>query len=176
MKKVANTIIGLISASLIVVFVANSLIRVSDGSGASWGIVEEKLFGKSIVSLLEPPWSDNYKRWELANQTSSEIAGLIQKHGQKILTDPTLEEARLEAADNLQVAHLAAKEIDPEYLESSNNQLPVIYSEYFIEALSMWHEGFLTKDPEKIAEGISSYNEFLIWMQSQDRSDFKPLR
>jgi len=176
MKKTATTILGVIVATVIAIFAANSLIRVSDGSGASWGIVEEKVFGKNIVSFLEPPWSDNYRRWELANQTSAEIAELIQNHGQEIFTDPTLEEKRLLSTDNLKVAYLAAKEIDLEYLETSNTQLPMMYSGYFVEALSMWHEGFSSKNPQKVAEGTSSYNEFLLWMQSQDKSEFKPLR
>jgi len=82
----------------------------------------------------------------------------------------------LKAAERLEEAYRAAKAIDLDYLETSNPELPVMYSKYFVEALSLWNEGFSLRSPEKIAESISSYNEFLLWMQSQDGSDFKPLR
>lgn len=176
MKKILFRIIAIIGVITILLFMANSFIRVSDGSGHSWGIVEEKVFGGSIVSFLEPPWSENYKRWELANLTSSETAVLIQKYGQDIFANPALEEKKIEAADKLREAHLAAREIDPEYLRASNTALPDMYSEHFVQALSLWHEGFLSEDPEKVIEGIDCYNRFILWMQSQERSDFKPLR
>tara|TARA_R110002167_G_scaffold232356_1_gene437556 strand:+ start:675 stop:1025 length:351 start_codon:yes stop_codon:yes gene_type:complete len=113
MKNIAKIILGAIAALVVVIIACNSLVRVSDGSGASWGIVEEKVFGKSIVSFLQPRWSDNYRRWELANQTSTEIASLIQIHGREIFTDASLEEERLRAVERLDEAYLERVPLTP---------------------------------------------------------------
>jgi tRNA U34 5-methylaminomethyl-2-thiouridine-forming methyltransferase MnmC len=129
-----------------------------------------------IFPFLQPPRSENYRRWELANQTSLQIASLITTYGQNVLTDPNLKQERIHAAQKMELAYNAAKSIEADYLRESNAQLPEMYSRHFVKALKLWKEGFSEMSIEKTAYGNSLYNEFLLWIQSQNRDEFKPIR
>lgn len=111
------------------------------------------------MSFLEPPWSVNYKRWELANITSFETAELIQKHGQETFTNPKLGEMRLETRDKLREAYPSTNKIDLEYLKASHAELPFMYRKHFVNALSLWHEGFSSKTQRRsLKEFIATMN------------------
>jgi len=173
MKKIFRIISITVILILIIIFVGNSIIRVSDGSGEDIGIIEEIFFGKSIYSFLQPPWSEDYMRWDKATEKSRIIADMIAKHGKDLIN---LESIRLEAVEISNSAYLDAETIDLEYLRKSNDELPEMFSSKLTYALKLWSEGLKEKDNNKIIKGNQFYNEFLQWMQSKDRDDFNRMR
>lgn len=175
MKKVLKTISTTIIAILIIILIGNSIIRVS-GPEEDIGIFEEIFFGKSIFSFLQPPWSENYSRWDNASKGSNIIADMIAKYGSELVDNEELENIRLEALGISNSAYLDAKNIDLEYLKKSNDELPEMFSTKLTDALKLWSEGLNEKDNNKIIEGNHSYNEFIQWIQSKNRDDFNSMR
>lgn len=176
MKKTFRIISIIVVSILAIILVGNSLIRVSDGSGKGIGIFEEIFLGKSIYSFLQPPWSENYLRWNKATEGSKIIAEMIAKHGKSLIENEEIENIRLEAVEIANSAYLDAKNIDLEYLRKSNDELPEMFSTKLTYALQLWSEGLKEKDNNKIIMGIQFYNEFLQWIQSRDRDDFNRMR
>lgn len=160
---------------LVVFFIGNQCVRVSDGSGESYGIFEQLLLD-NVYTIMRPPWSENYKRWNAAIKGSQEIADLINRYGKSIIEDDRLDEKRLQAAETSKKAYKFAKNVDLEYLRKSNQELPEMFSKHLTNALCQWSEGLAEKNGDKILEGIQSYNNYLQWIQSKGKNDFKPLR
>ena len=169
-------IIGPLLTIIVLSVVANNFIRVSDGTYKSIGIVEHILFGKSISEVLSLPRSENYKRWEKAANGSEEIKHIITQYGRMLNEDPELEGIRANAEKLSRISYENAEHIDLDYLRESNPELPGMYKVYFVGALLMWSNGFAEKDYDKILNGNEAYNIFLLWVQSQDRNDFKNIK
>jgi hypothetical protein len=70
----------------------------------------------------------------------------------------------------------ASSSLPREYLAASHPDLPEAYSQNFIAAMAAFSAGLEKKDEALIADGVHRYNEFLRWIQSKRRDDFKPLR
>ncbi len=64
MNKVIKIIGTIVFIGFIIFFIGNSAIRVSNGSGESIGVFENMIFGESVISFLQPEWSENYLLWE----------------------------------------------------------------------------------------------------------------
>ncbi len=176
MKKVLSAIPIVVGIIMVIIFVGNSMFRViSIESGNEHGIFEEIIFGRSIVSFLQPQYSENFKKWENAIDGSAKIANTLNKYGTALTEDEKLDSIRKETLQTSQSAYQDAKEIDLEYLKESNEQLPEMFSEKLTKALRLWSEGLASKDITIIVEGNENYNEFLEWTQTTDRDDFKEL-
>ena len=175
MKKILQKIPIILISIIVIILVGNSLIRVSDSEN-DIGIFEEIFFGKSIFSFLQPPWSENYKRWDNASKGSDNVADVIAKYGKSLVDSDDLDNIRLETAKISNSAYQDAKNIDLEYLKKSNDDLPEMFSTKLTKALEFWTEGLNEKDNNKMLKGNQHYNEFLQWMQSKNREDFNGLR
>jgi hypothetical protein len=175
MKKIFQNISTVVAIILIIIFIGNFIIRVSDGEN-DIGIFEEIFLGRSVFSFLQPPWSENYKLWDEASKKSNLIADIINKHGSALVDNEELENIRLEALEISSSAYLDASSVDLEYLKKSNNELPEMFSTKLTNALKLWSEGLKEKDYNKIVEGTQFYNDFLQWIQSKERDYFNGLR
>lgn len=176
MKTLITGFVKVVGALLIIAVVMNSLIRVSDNSGTI-GIVEDKLWGYSIWDFFEPPYSDNYKRWKSATDASEKVADLLEKFGSDALTlNSDFESHRQDAIMWSKIAYEDASTISEEYLNKSNEDLASKYSEYFVKAVDAWKTGLSTKNTSLVNIGIEDYNNFLTWMHSKSRDDFKSMR
>ncbi|HRN49269.1 MAG TPA: hypothetical protein PKW69_14650 [Niabella sp.] len=161
---------------IVILFILNSFIRVSDTSG-SIGIIEDKLWGHSVWDFVKPPYSENYKRWESASDASEKVADLLAKYGSEDLTlNDEFENYRQQAFEWSRIAYENASAIPEEYLKKSNEELADKYTEYFVKAVGAWKDGFSNKDIDLVEVGIESYNNFLTWMHSKSREDFKGIR
>ena len=176
MKKFIKIIGGIFFAAIILVFAANNFVRVSTPE-KSWGIVENLVFGHPVTDFLTPPWSQNYKRWKASTEAGLAAADLMQKHGLSNLTYSASLTAERQVAQGIcQTGSSNATALSRDYLAASNPKLPEIYFDKFVPALDCWQRGFAKQDLVLVHEGVSKYNEFLIWMQAQDRRDFKVMR
>lgn len=92
------------------------------------------------------------------------------------IEDPELEEDRVRAESVSSAAFQAANAISKDYLHESNPDLPRVYFAHFVPALDSWRQGLSERNGDLMEKGVLDYNEFILWMQSKDRSDFKPLR
>jgi len=178
MIKKGLKIVGIaVVALLVLLLMANEFIRVTYSSDKSIGVVEQYLFGRPVMDMFTPPWSENYKRWDAASKASSMVADLIKKYGVEELTiSPKLQEQRTQAEQLSKVAFENSNAISKEYLANSNADLEVAYSSHFVPAMDLWQRGLSSKSLQLVQQGISEYNSFLIWIQSRKRSDFKSMR
>jgi hypothetical protein len=177
MKKILKIFGTFIVVIIGLSFIANNLIRVSDGSGDSIGIIENLIFGKPLSKMLLPPWSENFKRWDSSSKASKVIGDLLQKYGvQRLFSDPGLKKQKEMAKELSATAYQNASLVSKEYLKQSNEELPAIYFKHFVPAMKHWQNGFLNNSEEDIQNGIIEYNNFLLRMQSKDRNNFKPLQ
>ena len=100
-KPLASGIIGIV----VVLFGLNYFVRVSDGR-SGYGIVEEWLFHRSATSAFSRSLkSNNLKRYEDSSSLSEQIAALLTSKGTRLLTDPSLESERTNAARMARTAH-----------------------------------------------------------------------
>jgi hypothetical protein len=134
-------------------------------------------FGRPVEEALEPPWSKDFKRWDSAAKAGGSVADLLGRFGAKDLTTrEDLAEQRTQAEHLSKVAFENASGISRAYLAASHPELPDAYFELFVPAMDAWRAGFAERNPVVVQQGVSHYNAFLVWMQSRDRSDFKPMR
>jgi hypothetical protein len=176
MKRLFNGLAVAIGIVLVGAFTANTCIRVSD-SKKDWGIVENLILGRPFMELLAPPWSDNYKHWDAASKAGRVVADILLKHGiADLAQNPDLIKERQLAQRMSEEAYKNAAAIPQEYLAKSNPDLPKVYLERFVPAMDLLNRGFRDGDLQILKQGVSNFNAFLIWMQSHDRSEFKPLR
>jgi hypothetical protein len=170
-------VIGYIFLVIIVLlFTANHFIRVAS-DGKSWGIVEEFIFGRPLTDVLAPPWSEEFKKWDTAAKASQTVTDLIHKYGiEGLTTSEKLTEERNLAARASAIAYSNSVAIPRTYLEASNPNLPEMYFEYFVPAMDSLQQGFHLQDVNLVRRGVTNHNNFLLWMQSQKRSDFKDMR
>ncbi len=176
MKKVFAIFCVGIGIVIMVAFIANQLVRVSE-SEKDCGIVEHWILGRPLMDILTPPWSDNYKHWDASSNAGRIVADLIQKHGIADLThNPDLRKERELAQRKSKEAGEHAAAIPKEYLARSNPGLPKVYFESFVPAMDLLNRGFREENLQMVKQGVSGYNAFLIWIQSRERSEFKPLR
>lgn len=177
MKKILKIFGTFIIVVISLLFIANNFIRVSDGFGDSIGIIEDLTFGKSLFQMVLPPWSENFKRWDSSSKASKVIGGLLRKYGaQRLLSEPGLKKQKEMAKELSATAYQNASLVPKEYLKQSNGELPTVYFKYFVPAMKHWQKGFLHNSEEDIQSGSIEYNNFLLWMQSKGRNDFKPFR
>jgi len=175
-KKAFEVLCNAIGIVLMVAFVANQLFRIST-SEKDWGIVEHWILGRPLMDIFAPPWSDNYKHWDAASKAGRVVADLVQKHGiADLIHNPDLLEERELAQRKSEEAYKHAAAIPKEYLARSNPDLPKVYFESFVPAMDFLNRGFCEGNLQMLEQGISAYNDFLVWMQSRERSEFKPLR
>jgi hypothetical protein len=73
-------------------------------------------------------------------------------------------------------AYKHATAIPKENLAKSNPDLPKVYFESFVPAVDFLNRGFSEGNLQMAKQGVSAYNDFLVWVQSLERSEFKPLR
>ena len=171
-KTLASGIIGIV----VVLFGLNYFVRVSDGR-SSYGIVEEWLLHRSATSAFSRSLkSKNLKRYEDSSSLSEQIAALLTSKGTRLLTDPSLESERTNAARMARTAHELASAIPEDYLAASNPDLARMYVRHFVAAMKLWSEGLAEGRQEMVASGIENYNAFIVWIQSKNRSDFEPMR
>ncbi|MBI2928256.1 MAG: hypothetical protein HYY24_21515 [Verrucomicrobia bacterium] len=171
-KALASGFVGIV----VVLFGLNYFVRVSDGR-SSYGIVEEWLFHRSATSALSRSLkSENLKRYEDSSSLSEQIAALLTSKSTRLLTDPSLESERTNAARMARTAHELASAIPEDYLAASNPDLARMWDRHFVAAMRLWSEGLAEGRQEMVANGIEDYNAFLVWIQSKKRSDFKPMR
>ena len=176
MKTFVIGFFNVLGVLIVVLFILNSFIRVSDSSG-SIGIIEDKLWGHSIWDFVKPPYSENYKRWKSASDASEKVADLLEKFGSEDLTlNNEFENHRQEAIKWSKIAYEKASAIPEEYLKKGNEELASKYTEYFVKAVGAWKNGFSSKDINLVKIGIEDYNNFLTWMHSKSKEDFKGMR
>lgn len=176
MRKAFTVFFMGIGIVIVITFMANNLFRVSTPE-KDWGIIEHWVLGRPLIELFFPPWSENYKHWDAASKASSDVADLILEHGiGSLIHDPNLAKERQLAERKSEEALNNATAIPEDYLAQSNPHLPKAYFESFVPAMDSLDRGFGEGDPQMVKQGVSAYNDFLIWMQSHERSDFKPLR
>ena len=177
MKRILKGLAIAIVALVVLVFVLNSFVRVSYSPTRSIGLFEKLLFGRPMEEVLAPPWSEDYKRWDSASKASAVVADLLRRFGAQDLTlREDLAEQRMQAEHMSKLALEKARAVSRAYLADSNTDLPDAYFEHFVPAMESWRHGFADRDPTRVQEGVSQYNAFLVWMQSRNRSDFKPIR
>lgn len=87
-----------------------------------------------------------------------------------------LAEQRTQAEQMSKFAFEKASAVSRAYLADSNADLPNTYFEHFVPAMDLWWRGLTDRNPTRVQQGVSHYNAVLVWMQSRDRSDFKPMR
>jgi hypothetical protein len=176
MKRAFNVFGAAIGILIVGALMANQCIRVSD-SKKDWGIVENLILGRPFMEIFAPPWSDNYKHWDAASNAGRVVADLIQKYGIADLAhNPDLTKERQLAQSKSEEAYINAAAIPKEYLAKSNPDLPKVYFESFVPAMDLLNRGFEEENLQMLKQGVSAYNDFLIWIQSRERSEFKPLR
>ena len=176
MKITIRGIAGVIGIAFIILIVANSAVRVGDSSG-NIGIIEDKLWGHSIWDFLKPKYSEDYNRWKSALDASGKVAELLQKYGSSELTlNIDLELQRKAAIKLSTIGFENASSITKDYLKENNDELPDKYFSYLVTALDNWQKGLSNKDVELVKQGISKYNDFITWMNSKNRDDFKNIR
>jgi hypothetical protein len=163
---------------VVAAFLINSLVRVySSPAERSIGIIEELLFGKSMLEVMSPPFSENFRRFDEAAKTSAAVADLVDKYGTKgLAVSPALKEQRQQAGVMSEEAYDKATAISKDYLKASNPDLPDIYFAHFVPALDSWRRGFERGDPKLVKAGAVDYNAFVAWMQSKKPTDFKRMR
>ncbi|MBU1105577.1 MAG: hypothetical protein KKB51_02830 [Candidatus Riflebacteria bacterium] len=119
--------------------------------------------------------SDNLQLHDEVNDISDKIMNFLQNNAQGIFLPETKKEReRLivlgkKACENI-------KQIPDEYLSKSNAEYPEMWKTYLGGSIRLIVEGFENIDIEKIKEGTGLYNQFILWIQSKDRDDFKKLR
>jgi hypothetical protein len=176
MKKLFNGLAVAIGIVLFGAFTVNSCIRVSD-SKKDWGIVENLIWGRPFWELLLPPWSDDYKRWDAASKAVRVVTDIVQRYGiGDLALNPDLTKKRQLAQSKSEEAYTNAAAISPKYLANSNPDLPIMYFESFVPAMDLLNRGFKEGNVQMLKQGVSAYNDFLIWMQSHDQNEFKPLK
>lgn len=130
-----------------------------------------------LFFTLVPQRSEDFKRYNSASQASASVTDLLQRYGTRDLTTRgDLTEQRLQAEKLSKLAFENASTVSREYLADSNAKLPDVYFEHFVPAMDSFRQGFAEKDPALVQQGVSHYNAFLIWIQSQDRNDFNKIR
>jgi hypothetical protein len=161
---------------IVVAFGLNQFFRISTPE-KDWGIVEHWILGRPLMDIFAPPWSDNYKHWDAASKAGRVVADIIQKNGiADLIHNPALMKERELAQRKSEEAYKHAAAIPQEYLAKNNPDLPKVYFESFVPAMDFLNRGFSTGNLQMAKQGVSAYNDFLVWVQSRDRSEFKPMR
>jgi hypothetical protein len=167
---------GAIGVMIIIAFGLNNFFGISTAE-KDWGIVEHWILGRSLMDIFAPPWSDNYRHWDAASKAGLIVADLIHKNGiADLAQNPDLIKERDLARRKSEEAYKHAAAIPQEYLAKSNPDLPKVYFESFVPAMDFLNRGFSAGNLQMAKQGVSAYNDFLVWVQSRDRSEFKPLR
>jgi len=161
-----------------IIIVGNTFIRVSDRfDDYSYGIFENIFFGKSFFEYIEVYYkSENLIKWENVSEGSNKIAEILRKNGRSICEDIELDSLRKDVGTYSKKLYLEAENTNLEYLKESNEMLPYVFSSRLKLALKLWSEGLEEKNCDKVYAGIENYNEFLLWIQSKNRDDFKTLK
>ena len=175
MKKKKKLTLAIFIGILVILFLVNYLVRVSDGA-KSYGYMEDMLFRSPIKEFFNKIFfSKNYLLWNEVNERAFRVADLFTVYGKNIIDDGQFENIRIEAINSLEIAMQKCELIQDEYIKNSNPELLTKYRSHFQNALRLWHEGLKIKDSETVLEGIGEYNIFLTWMQSSDRNAFKTM-
>lgn len=163
---------------LTIIILGNSFIRVSGRFDRyDYGIFESIFFNKSFFEFFEPYFkSKDLIKWENVSEGSRKIAEILRNNGRSICEDTKLDSLRKDTGAFSKKIYLEAENINLEYLKSSNETLPYVFSSKLTLALKLWSEGLEEKDCGKVYYGIENYNDFLIWIQSKNTDDFKTLK
>jgi len=175
-KLVARSVLIFVAAGISITLVANYFIRVA-ADGRSWGIIEEIIWGRSLIDSFTPNQSENFKKWDAAAKASERVETLLRTHGISRLTESAdLNQQRAQAWEASKSAYTNAIAIPRDYLQSSNQDLAAAYFIHFVPAMDAVHQGLMAQDSKLVRKGVSDYNKFIEWMQSRKSSDFKELK
>lgn len=176
MKNKIKSILTISIGLLVILFLVNYFVRISDGY-KSYGYIEELLFKKPIKDVLDRIFfSENLLLWNEVNDRAFYVVDLLMVNGKNIVDDRQLENKRIEAINSLETALKKCELIQDEFIKNSNPELLKKYRSHFQAALFLWHDGLLNRDSETILKGNKEYNTYLAWIQSSDRNDFNKMK